>query len=633
MTRHPFSLENLIDWLDGRLDDQARQALEAHLNSGCPTCEAELDWLGEVREITIADDTVEPSAGAVARVKAIYDPKRSRSAPGLIRPRLLSPARLTLGLAALALLFAAVFATYSPTILARGGTVTGLEGTVYAQDIDGAEWRVVGLGDRLGQGNRIRASEGRAVLTLFDGSTLEMGAGSEITLSSLRSSLLRSPYGIALRQQAGFVLYEVDPLSSRRSVFQVQSPTALVTVRGTSFALTVVSELETTVAVYVGSVEVQGPADSAILTANEVAVVPASKPLRVVPLRVPTTTPQVLVSPSASVTQTATPRPTDTGESTGTPQSTYTLEATLTPKPTDTQEPMGALPPTNTPAPTGRPELVDTPEPTDTPQPTDTREPTDTPEPTGTLVPTNTPEPTDTPSGSVPSRTPLGVSTETPGKPVRPIDARTPTPTETQWDRSSLAFIGQGSNCDEAGSVWATIKNGDDAEAMEGTVSWELWYGATGNPKLGRAITTGTIPPLGPGETHTASVAVDISGRYKFKVYQGAGHVGAGVLWSEDVPYDVTDCARIHTPTETPSSLEGITTPEPPGRTKTPQPPGRTKTPQPPGRTKTPQPPGRTKTPQPPGRTKTHQPPGLTKTPQPPGQTKTPPNHESGDGS
>jgi YqxM protein len=109
---------------------------------------------------------------------------------------------------------------------------------------------------------------------------------------------------------------------------------------------------------------------------------------------------------------------------------------------------------------------------------------------------------------------------------------------EEEWDHSSLYFdedYGCQGDCDE---ISVTVCNGDDSEDMEGTTTWELYWIASGNPKDGEVIASGTINALAQGECQVLTYDPGDnpngpSGNYTFKGYQRPGHPGTGELWSE----------------------------------------------------------------------------------------------------
>lgn len=102
------------------------------------------------------------------------------------------------------------------------------------------------------------------------------------------------------------------------------------------------------------------------------------------------------------------------------------------------------------------------------------------------------------------------------------------------WDKSSLKFTTEGGDCEE---IFAIVKNGGD-RAMLGGSTWELYWSATGNPKYGSLIATGSIPALAKNGTFTMTYdpsnnSYGPNGNYMFKAYQRPGHPGTGVLWSD----------------------------------------------------------------------------------------------------
>ena len=128
--------------------------------------------------------------------------------------------------------------------------------------------------------------------------------------------------------------------------------------------------------------------------------------------------------------------------------------------------------------------------------------------------------------------------TDDDGNPVEASDDATVTVIEEAWDHSSLYFdedYGCQGDCEE---ISALVCNGADSEDMEGPTTWELYWIASGNPKNGVVIASGTIEPLAAGECqlltyNPADNPNGPSGNYMFKAYQRPGHPGQGELWSD----------------------------------------------------------------------------------------------------
>ncbi|OGM17046.1 amyloid fiber anchoring/assembly protein TapA, partial [Candidatus Woesebacteria bacterium RBG_19FT_COMBO_37_29] len=108
-----------------------------------------------------------------------------------------------------------------------------------------------------------------------------------------------------------------------------------------------------------------------------------------------------------------------------------------------------------------------------------------------------------------------------------------PVPTPSTWDKSSLYFdeeFGCKESCEE---VRVRVCNGEDAEDMQGTSTWELYFAEIGNPKDGEKIANGIAETLTSGECQELSFVPTEGGNYMFKAYQRPGHPGTGELWSE----------------------------------------------------------------------------------------------------
>lgn len=149
----------------------------------------------------------------------------------------------------------------------------------------------------------------------------------------------------------------------------------------------------------------------------------------------------------------------------------------------------------------------------------------------------------------------VSIPTLTPTLTFTPEPVDEPLPGPEGWDRSSLEFIDQGSNCAAGGAVWATVKN--VGEAMAGESSWALYE----NVNL---LESESLPALAAGGAYTISVNVSQSGIYRFKAYQRPGKPGKAVFWSEEIVFDSQRCnerqaAFVDTPTSAPILLPPAT--------------------------------------------------------------------------
>ena len=295
--------------------------------------------------------------------------------------------------------------------------------------------REVSAGEEVGAGDRIRTGpSSSAVLVFFDGSVTVLEARTKVTLVQLSSREDGGERVIVLHQWLGRTFSRVQHLPDRASRFEVESPTAMMAVRGTQFVVAVEDDGTTNVVVLDGAVRVTAQeATVSVLAGQGTTVWPEQPPAPVRLVSVPTPmewaplhrlhppeetrppTPTATARPTLVFvpTETATPLPTPTWVMpaptraptrtpvpTDTPAPTYTS----TPRPTPTQSrPTPTTAPTWTPPSTATPTA--TPTPTWTPTPTPTATSTPSPTPTGTLTTTVTPSPTNTSTPGVPPAT------------------------------------------------------------------------------------------------------------------------------------------------------------------------------------------------------------------------------------
>ncbi|MGI8386831.1 hypothetical protein [Robertmurraya sp. P23] len=105
---------------------------------------------------------------------------------------------------------------------------------------------------------------------------------------------------------------------------------------------------------------------------------------------------------------------------------------------------------------------------------------------------------------------------------------------KSSWDKSSLSFISEYVTCN---GISATIKNGQDSQAMQGEVVYEVYWSENGNPKDGKVVYSGVVKALPSGETQELTYTPEelLDGNYMFKAYQRVGHPGKGELWSGSI--------------------------------------------------------------------------------------------------
>lgn len=114
-------------------------------------------------------------------------------------------------------------------------TLTVLAGQVEVRRNGQADYRPAPSGITLAPGDAVRTgSNGRALITYFEGSTTVLEPGSELEIRRLDGEPARSPH-LAVHQVAGSTWHKVVRLVAPSPRMEVHTPTAVALVRGTEF--------------------------------------------------------------------------------------------------------------------------------------------------------------------------------------------------------------------------------------------------------------------------------------------------------------------------------------------------------------------------------------------------------------
>lgn len=140
---------------------------------------------------------------------------------------------------------------HAQTVVADAvAAVVRVEGTCMRLPAKSAEWVSVGVGCLIHPGDRVRCGpDSWAVLGLANGGSVTLGPGCEVRFDSL----------LYLRLFIGRLWAKVKPAAAPGAAgFSIETPSAVVGVRGTHFSVWVHDELSTTVSVASGAVKVFG---------------------------------------------------------------------------------------------------------------------------------------------------------------------------------------------------------------------------------------------------------------------------------------------------------------------------------------------------------------------------------------
>jgi len=165
---------------------------------------------------------------------------------------------------------------------ATGTTLSIISGEVQVQQTGQLQYAVARDGQTLQAGDRVRTSgTGYAMVTFFDGSTITLEPATEMGVSSLVYP--RTGQGgasaIALQMMTGVAWTRVATLTSASSRFQIDTPAAVILVRGTLLLTEVDATGITTVRCYEGIANVRALNQDVELTTNtRVSIEPGQPP-------------------------------------------------------------------------------------------------------------------------------------------------------------------------------------------------------------------------------------------------------------------------------------------------------------------------------------------------------------------
>lgn len=263
---------------------------------------------GAARTGTIA--TIERRAVRLAALAPSPTPASvaGHRSPSLARPALPAISVRTLRVAAMAMAITFVLATIIGTtgLVSQHGRIalgastmlTIISGEVDLRASDADDFKPAEDGALLRAGMTVRTSaDAYAVLTYFEGSTVSLDPSTTVVIAALGADPDGSTV-ISMEQQTGRTWHSVSKLLNPRSKYDVRTPTATATVRGTAFAVSIATdeqgELSSTVETTEGAVATAKLATVAEPQPAEVIVRPGSQVTvkRSAPLDQPTPIPE-----------------------------------------------------------------------------------------------------------------------------------------------------------------------------------------------------------------------------------------------------------------------------------------------------------------------------------------------------
>lgn len=313
------SLEILVDFLEGRLSEQERAAIEAHLGRGCRPCGQEYLF---AQRLTLGVEAARwplPPSEVSSRAIRAYRP------PPIRHP---SPTWPTLGRALAGALAMAAIVLGLTTLLiptrALAASIVGVSGPVEVQAEETRAWQPAHEGQQATVGAALRTGvSAKATVVFPSGARLTLTENTEVRITELARVFGRWEIGVF--QSVGQTENEVEPHGSQ---YALQTSAGDILAVGTRFGVLVGLDGGVLVMVREGAVSLTGGLGPVRVPAGMQAALASGQQVTIMPLARPEGSPD-------GDTSREEPGATGTNEAMGTGQGGETAEAS----PEGTQDP------------------------------------------------------------------------------------------------------------------------------------------------------------------------------------------------------------------------------------------------------------------------------------------------------
>jgi hypothetical protein len=327
-TKH-FSAEQLVDFLEDRLDTPSRTELLNHLKSGCQVCNTSMAFYKRLFSAIHSLHWLSPSASAhnnALRAFSAKYPVKTKNRPlSILRPVFISFTILAI------IVFAFLF-NLNPRVV-YAGHIENSSGLVEILDVSTGTWKPVKTGQAVPVKSSIRTmSEATATITFPGGEQTILGADSEVQLLSLAKT--QGAWEISLELVSGQSEHQT---SQKTHSFSVRTSAGVANSSNGQFAMNISPDGSVVTSVLEGNVEIRShdqnsiihPGETYVLTPVETDEPTVSSTLidetQMVPSQNPTPEPSQTSTPVVEPTKT----PKDQGKPTRTPTLTGTLPTQL----------------------------------------------------------------------------------------------------------------------------------------------------------------------------------------------------------------------------------------------------------------------------------------------------------------
>lgn len=266
-----ISMEELSDYLEEQLEAPEIQRVEAHLASGCPTCQGDLDWLRETLSLMASDDWVDPPNQVVAAVQTEArrltkerQKQRRSEQPSLIdRLRALFYPRLVWGGVALAAVLLLLIATeplsekmVRDAIQELSKSVSNQARTNSSASVSDSILNLVGRGEFQKGDFTITSDQSGVSLRFFEQIVTRLEADTELSLVEIETPLYEKGHAVTLFQSSGKSSHAVTAAPSLKLSLQIETPAGVIVAKDSEFTVMVDSSGQTEVTVFSGKANV-----------------------------------------------------------------------------------------------------------------------------------------------------------------------------------------------------------------------------------------------------------------------------------------------------------------------------------------------------------------------------------------
>ena len=167
-------------------------------------------------------------------------------------------------------------------------------------------------GETVNAGDRIRTdAEGRAVVTFFDGSTVEIAPASDLTIEA--AAMRDGAVDLVLSQAIGRTFSSVHKLLDPRSRYEIHTPSLTAAVRGTKFEVEVAADGSAAERTTEGLVAVSSAGSEVLVPAGAAtSATPGAPPAPPAPIPAPTVVPTAVPTAAAPSPRASAAAPTTT---------------------------------------------------------------------------------------------------------------------------------------------------------------------------------------------------------------------------------------------------------------------------------------------------------------------------------